>query len=198
ADLAEPPVGREERNPGRIQSRAFTGDIDVPGRARDASVRDLREEAGRAKDLLLWTGPGARRSCPADPAHPFFPGDPTGDPRHRWHEVDMPVRVPRERVVTPGARAGCLRAYLHRNHLRPDPAGPQETRELSGREKPAVLVAQRRHSRGVRNGPTADEVDVEADLELMLGKGGRGSLRGRWKGHDERCRPHHAAPVRLD
>src|SRR5437870_12999042 len=68
ADLAQPAVGREERQAGRIQAWSAAGEVDGPDVARHAAVRERAHERRGVDRGALHPGP-ARRGAAAHPAH---------------------------------------------------------------------------------------------------------------------------------
>src|SRR5438270_835740 len=84
------------------------------------------------------TGPRPWRSGTANPADSLVAGDPTHDPGHRRHQVDVTVRVPGQREDPPGACQRRLRADLGGELTGSNAAAEEAFGELGEAEKSAV------------------------------------------------------------
>ena len=108
------------------------------------------------------------------------------------------MRVPRLREDSPGARHRRLSADLGGELAGADAAAEKPFGELGEPEKPSLGVDEAPDRRRVAHRPAADEVDVQANLEVRLHPCLRRRLGGRVGGHDERGGADDAAAMRLE
>src|SRR5207253_1472985 len=163
----------------------------------DRAVERGADERGGVDRGALRPGP-ARRGAAAHPAHAFLTRDAAHDAGDGRHEVHVSMRVPGERRDSPTAREGDLRADLGGELVRADASDREPAGELREGMEPSIVVAQARYGCRIGDGSAADEVEVEAGLEIVLGPGERGGLLGGRESDDERRGSDHAAAVRFE
>src|SRR5256886_1518420 len=164
ADPSRPAEGGQKRHAGSVEAWPLGRYVDVPPVSRDAAEGEGGDKGGRPKRALLGSGPRPWRSGTANPANSLVTGDPTYDPGHRRHQVDVTVRVPGQREDPPGARQRRLRADLGRELTGSDAAAEKAFGELGEAEKSAVPVHQAPDRGRVTHRPPAHEIDVQAYL----------------------------------
>src|SRR5206468_3604917 len=160
ADLSHPAEGGEKRDAGGVEAWPLGRYVDIPAVSRDAAEGQGGDKGCRPKRALLGSGPRSWRSGTANPANSLLTGDPTHDPGHWRHQVDVTVRVPGQREDPPGARQRCLLADLGRELTGSDAAAEKAFGELGEAEKSAVSIHQAPDRGRVTHRPPAHEIDV--------------------------------------
>src|SRR5439155_20088763 len=156
----------QKRGPRRIRTWPLGGQIHVPARAGDPPVCEGRGQRRRTQHRLLGTGPELRRPGPPYPADAIVVCDAAYHARDRRHQVNVPVRVPGERTMTPGASQSSLCADLGGEIRRSNSSGEEAPRELREAPEVALSVTEAGHARGIAHRLAADKVEVQSDLEV--------------------------------
>src|SRR5207248_11285874 len=111
---------------------------------------------------------------------------------------DMAVRIPGHGRHAPGARAFDLCPQLRRDLARAHAGGEQPLGELRERVETAVGIGEAAHRDRIAHRASADQIEVDADLEVTLGEGQGGPLLACRERHEQTGGPHHAAPMRFE